>query len=454
MTDNWLPVLSPASGVKYQAIADALGAAIETGELRSGDRLPPQRELAARLGVDLTTITRAYETARQRGLIEPRGRAGSFVRAPRPIGPRELAQIDPGMNAPPELPGGILARHLSETASALLLDERIRTLQYRPAGGTAGDRAAGAAMMADLGLPADEQQIVVTAGGQNALHAILAANFEPGDRIACGAHVYPGFRSLAERLKLCLVPLPEMGAEALANAHREAPVSALYLVPTNDNPTTATVPLAEREALAALAASQGIRIIEDDAYGALPAEPIPPIASLAPELGWYIASTSKLISPALRVAFVRAPSIAAALRLAGDVHETTIMAPPLNVAIVGEWIRNRTFARLLSAMRAETRRRQALARDLLAGLDYRSHEEGYHGWLGLADEVDAASVEAVARRTGLTLIPSSRFAVGPSPSHALRVSLGGHLDMAELADGLRLLHGYATDRSFKAAPLV
>ncbi|KAI1691137.1 bacterial regulatory protein, gntR family domain-containing protein [Ditylenchus destructor] len=59
MTDDWLPDLDPASGAKYTVIADALAAAIDRGTLPGGTRLPPQRDLAARLGVDLTTVTRA-----------------------------------------------------------------------------------------------------------------------------------------------------------------------------------------------------------------------------------------------------------------------------------------------------------------------------------------------------------------------------------------------------------
>lgn len=444
MTDTWLPAIPPSAGVKYQAIADALGTAIESGELRGGDRLPPQRELAAKLGIDLTTVTRAYDTARQRGLIESRGRAGSFVRRPRLLGPREQAQIDPGMNMPPELPGGILAHQLAETASALLLDDMAGTLQYQPAGGAAWDRAAGADLLNRAGLPSDEQQIVVTAGGQNALHAILAANCAPGDRIACGTHVYPGFRAIAERLKLRLVPLSQMSADALKKTARETDIRALYVVPTNDNPTTATLSAEERQALAKAAAKRGIQIIEDDAYGALASEPIPPIASFAPELSWYVASTSKLISPALRVAFVRAPGIGAALRLAKDVHETTIMAPPLNVAIVSEWVRNGTFARLLGAMRAEAQRRQALAQQHLTGVDHASHPDGYHLWLRLPESVDMTSLDEVARITGLTMIPASRFAVGTASLQAVRLSLGGAVDDESLVHGLRRLHGWVT----------
>ena len=441
MTDQWLLSIPRSAGVKYLAIADALRTAVENGTLRAGDRLPPQRELAATLGVDLTTVTRAYETARLGGLIEPRGRAGSFVRTPREASARDLAQVDPGMNLPPELPGEIFAHQFAETAAALLSRDGAGALQYQLAGGGPYDRAAGAALLAQIGLPSDEQQIVVTAGGQNALHAILSANVSHGDRIACGAHVYPGFKSLAERQGLELVPLTEMTAAALDMAARAAPLKALYVVPTNDNPTAHTVPLAERVAISETAARLGLCIIEDDAYGALASEPVAPFAALAPDICWHIASTSKLISPALRVAFVRAPSVGAALLLARDVHETTIMAPPLNVAIVSEWIRTGTFTRLLAAMRAETRRRQDLAQTHLAGLDYASHPDGYHLWLSAPA---TAALDEVAQMTGLTIVPSSKFAVAQESRRALRISLGGPVDPERLARGLRLLHGWAT----------
>lgn len=68
-----------------------------------GDRLPPQRHLAARLGVDLTTITRAYNEAGRRHLLEGRGARDTYVAAPKV----ELGAIlDLSMNTPPP-PDGV-----------------------------------------------------------------------------------------------------------------------------------------------------------------------------------------------------------------------------------------------------------------------------------------------------------------------------------------------------------
>ncbi len=333
-----------------------------------------------RLGVDLTTVTKAYDAARLRGLIEARGRAGSFVAATHaPIVPPPL--VDTGMNMPPEIPGGLLSRAITETAAALLAGSEMAWLHYAPAGGAAQDRAAGAALLSRRGLPSGEEQVIVTAGGQNALHAILTSTLSAGDMVACGRFVYPGFKALAGRLGLTLLPLETIDAATLEAACRAHPVRALYVVPTNDNPTAATIDEAGRAAIAGVARRHDLQVIEDDAYGLLARAPIPPIAAFAPDHCWYVASLSKIVTPALRVAFVRAPSVGSAIRLAADVHETAIMAPPLNAAMVSRWIGDGTFERLVEAMRAEIAWRQELATTLLGDLAGARSAEGYHLWL-------------------------------------------------------------------------
>ena len=99
----WLPRLAMQGGPRFLQIADALQAAVADGSLKPGDRLPPQRRLAAQLDVDLTTITRAYDEARRRHLLEGRGARGTYVAAPKV----ELTAIlDLSMNTPPP-PDGV-----------------------------------------------------------------------------------------------------------------------------------------------------------------------------------------------------------------------------------------------------------------------------------------------------------------------------------------------------------
>ncbi len=85
---DWSPTLGDRPGPVFEAIVTALEADIEAGRLHRGQRLPTHRALAKALGVDLTTVTRAYGEARRRGLTEARVGQGTFVaeshvRAPR-----------------------------------------------------------------------------------------------------------------------------------------------------------------------------------------------------------------------------------------------------------------------------------------------------------------------------------------------------------------------------------
>jgi len=454
MTDLWLPDLTQVPGTKYQAIADALGTAIAQGQLRRGDRLPPQREVAARLGVDLTTVTKAYDTARLRGLIEARGRAGSFVAGTAQVPILPPPSVDTGMNMPPEIPGGLLSRAITETASALLAGSEMAWLQYAPAGGAPQDRAAGARLLSRRGLPASEEEVIVTAGGQNALHAILTATLSAGDVVACGRFVYPGFRALAERIGLTLLPLRQLDAATLGKACRKHPVRALYVVPTNDNPTATTLAGEEREAIALVARQHDLQVIEDDAYGLLAHAPIPPVTAFAPERCWYVASLAKIITPALRLAYVRAPGVSSALRLATDVHETAIMAPPLNAAMVSRWIEDGTFERLVAAMRGEIAWRQDLADSIFGDMARQRSSEGYHVWLPLPAHLRAEDLAGVMRQHGLSVVPASSFAVERGDEQAVRISLGGLVDRERLGRVLRILHGYVAQPIGKATPLI
>lgn len=454
MTDSWLPDLGRTRGAKYLAIADALGAAIAGGQLQAGDRLPPQRDLAARLGVDLTTVTKAYDAARRRELIEARGRSGSFVRSIRPAAPSAPPPADSGMNMPPELPNGLLEEALSGTIGTLLHSGPFTRLQYQPAGGNPHDRTVAAGLLGRRGMSSLDEQVVITAGGQNALHAILGAAIAPGGAIACGKYVYPGFKGVAERLGLRLVPLPDFSAETIENACECEGIAAIYVVPTNDNPTASTLSLTQRQDIAAVAARRGLQVIEDDAYGPLATDPLPTIASLVPDCCWHVASTSKILSPALRVAHVRAPNVGAALRLAVDVHETAIMAPPLNAAAISSWIEDGTFDRLLAAMRAEAEGRQRLAGGMLASLDFTAHPQGYHLWLRLPEGLRAKPLVELMRPTGVSVIDAERFSVGDADMEAVRVSLGGSLSPDRLTRALRLLQGYVAAPAMRSSALV
>lgn len=444
---SWVPDLAAEAAPKYLAIAAALSRDIEAGVLKPGDRLPPQRSLAERLDIDLTTVTKAYNEVRRLGLIEGGGRRGSFVRAD--VGGQAEATgavlTDTGMNLPPEPLGGRFAARFRDGVAELLAGPGAAgRFQYQPSGGAQADRAAGAALLARRGIEASEDNVLVASGGQNALHAILGTLFSPGDAICAGRFAYPGLMALARRFGLTVCPI-EMDAEGIDPASldlacRAGGVRALYIVPTNDNPTAATMGEARRRAIAEVARAHDLTIVEDDAYGLLPAAPLPPIACFAPERTWHVTSLSKIISPALRIAYLRAPSARTAWRLAAELHETAIMPPPVSAALATLWLRDGGFASLIAEVRAEAVARQAIAAGILGDLDYATHPEGYHLWLKLPAGAVAGTLVGTLRPAGLSVVASDAFAVDAADTgQALRISIGGGLSRERLARTLHML---------------
>lgn len=441
---SWLPDIAAGSGPIYLAIANALSRDIEGGILRPGDRLPPQRALAEALAIDLTTVTKAYNEVRRLGLIEGGGRRGSFVRT---LGRSNVASdpaIDSGMNLPPEPAFCSLAARFSKGMAELTSGPAaLSRFQYQPQGGAQGDRLAGARLLEDRGIATTEDHVLITAGGQNALYAIVSSELFLGDNVAIAAHAYPGFLAIARRKGLNLIPVAcdagGIDPDALKSLCRTRTIKALYTVPTNDNPTTATLSIERRKMIARLADAYGFIVIEDDAYGLLPETPLPPIASFAPERCWHIASLSKILSPALRVAWVAAPSVPQAWKLASDAHETTVMAPPLNAALATLWLEDGSFDMLIAEMRNEARARQEIARDMLGKRPYAAHPEGYHLWLPL-EAVNLNELVSALRPLGLSAVSSNAFAIGKDDgTSALRISMGGGLTRERLSRALRVL---------------
>lgn len=81
-SDDWLPVLAEADGPRYLAFVQALEHDIQTGLLKPGTRLLPQRDMAIQLGLSVGTVSRAYAEAETRGLISGEVGRGTFVQRP------------------------------------------------------------------------------------------------------------------------------------------------------------------------------------------------------------------------------------------------------------------------------------------------------------------------------------------------------------------------------------
>lgn len=442
----WTPRIAGMDGPIYLAIADAIGTAVAKGELRTGDRLPTHRALADALGVDLTTVTRAYAEARRRGLLQATVGRGTFVRDAQAPALQNRAEaqsgpVDLGMNLPPQPTDPPLRELLAQGLTQLLeQSEAAQLLTYRAGAGAAEERAAGATWLRPTLGEVDPERVLVCPGAQPALLATLSILAGPGDVVLTDKLTYPGIRSAAAQLGVRLVGIAAdaegLLPEAVEAGCRELRPKALYCVPTIHNPTTTTMPLGRRQAIAEVARRHGQHIVEDDAYGLLPSRPLPAIASLAPEVTFHIATVSKVLSPALRAAYLMAPDVRIAGRLSAALRANVLMASPLLTGLMTAWVRDGTAGAVVAAIRRECAARQKIAREILPLGSFDAHPQGLHLWLRLPPRWDRlAFVARLRRQDGLAVVPSDAFAVDAAmqPPDAVRVSLGA----AASRDGLR-----------------
>jgi DNA-binding transcriptional MocR family regulator len=444
----WSPALGADPEPKYQALLDALQRDIESGTLPPGTRLPTQRELARRLGVAIGTVGRAYAVAEQRGIVSGEVGRGTFVRGPEPGVEEGALEIEnPELI---DLSKSRLVRDPRVGSAADLLQAIARRPDldrlmdfYQPAPGMARHREMGARWLQRTGLAVPAERVIITSGAQHGAATVLASLTKPGDLVLTEHVTYTGMKAIASLLHLQLRGLPLDGhgliPEAFEVACREGAPRALYCMPTLQNPTARTMPLERRQAIAEIAAKYDVALIEDDVYGFLAEQPLPPLTAIAPAHSYYITSTSKSMAPGLRVGYVVAPE-SRVDRVAGVIRASTWLIAPLLAELASEWIERGEADAMVTWKREETSARHAVALRILGGWLPITAAPSFHLWLPLPEPWRTEEFVAQARGRQVVVSPSEEFVVGrESAPHAVRVSLGATASRARLEEGLERL---------------
>jgi DNA-binding transcriptional MocR family regulator len=411
----------------YRRIADRLADDITAGRLKPGERLPPQRAFARRRGIAGSTAGRVYSELVRRGLVVGEVGRGTFVRAsPVPSG-RALAE--PATTAPvnmelnyPAVPGQseLLAPGL---APLLRPDVLAESLRMAPATGTAPAREAAAALLATPGWHPAPSRLAFAGNARQAIAAALASLVRPGGRVGVESLTYPLVKEIATRLGSTLVPLPmdEEGLrpDALAAAHRTAPLSAVYVQPTLHNPTSVTMGAERRHQLAAIARDLDLPLVEDRIWAFLHEGSLDPLAAYAPERTYVIDSLSKRVAPGLTVGFLVVPEERVG-HVAGALRSGAWTAGRFALEAAVRWTTDGTVARLVEAKRADAARRQRLVAEYLGEFTVYSDPHAYYAWWELPPPWRGDTFTAAAAERGIAITPGSAFvAVG------LRAARGG-----------------------------
>ncbi|OWJ67487.1 PLP-dependent aminotransferase family protein [Inquilinus limosus] len=446
----WVPSLDGRSPVRYLAIVEALADAIAAGDLRPGERLPTHRDLAWRLGLNVSTVTQAYREAARRHLVSGEVGRGTYVLAAsreaalfglRAVTAEDGAPIDLSTNVPAVDPE---AADLAATLAAVAAEGRVdAALAYHSPALLRRAGIAGAAWLAARGLHLRPADVVPCAGAQAALTAVLVQLCAPGEPVLVEDLAFPGLKAAARWLRLPLhgVAMDGEGVlpEALDRAVRATGARVAVLVPNLQNPTGAVMGPARQAEVADVVRRHGLWLVEDDVYGALTGRP--PLAALVPERGVLVTSLSKTVASGLRFALI-AGACAPVRELAGQIHATSWPMAPLLAEVACRWIEDGTAARRLAWQRAEIAARHAQARRALPGLVAPESGPGAqpaspHLWLPRDGDADALA--ARCRAAGVEVVAGDLFAVTREAPQGLRLSLAAASSRAELAEALARL---------------
>ncbi|PXY22535.1 transcriptional regulator [Prauserella muralis] len=327
-----------------------------------------------------------------------------------------------------------------------------RNLQYAPTEGDPALRAAVAARLTRRGLPTSADDLLVTTGSQQALTLLASALLDPGAVVAVEEPTYlaalQSFQAAGARIVPVASDADGLDPDALARViERERP-TLLYLVPTFANPTGRTLTAERRQAVAALTATHGVWVVEDDPYSELryqgPA--LPPLAA-APSAGAhvvYVGSFSKIGSPGMRLGWLRAPtSLRPALTVAkqaADLHTSTVDQAAAAIYLATRDL-DAHVDTLCAAYRARKDAMVATVDDAMPdGTERTDPGGGMFVWLRLPSGVDAESLLPAALERHVAFVPGVPFYAGTPDRTTLRLSFTTHTP-ERIAEGIGRLAG-------------
>lgn len=479
-----------------QQLVDRFAAAIDTGELAPGEKLPPTRSLAAGAGINHLTAARVYRRLAEEGYVTASVGRGTFVRALAPAAAEERgddwqAYVLPDRPSTYQeemlsdafrLPGeeGMISlatgfpsprfhptQEMAELAAAVFADEGAVALSHLPAPGLPALREGLADLGRRRGFASDASEIIVTSGAQQAIDLTARALLGPGDVVAVESPTFTGslLALRATGARVIGIPVDDEGldVDALEQVLARHEVRLCALQTACQNPTGVDLSPARRRRLAGLAVERNLFVMEDGVYADLRFEGERPCALRqdAPGHVIYVNSLSKVVGGGLRIGWIAARGPVrerlAMLKQGADFHNPTLVQH-----MAARYLASGSYERQLAEGLPYYRERRdammaALERHLAGEYDAEVPRGGHHVWITLRRPVEERTLYSEAVRHGVSFTPGGAMSAERRQRTSLRLSFS-LVEPEELEEGVRRLaralrQVRRRDRTALAAPL-
>jgi GntR family transcriptional regulator of abcA and norABC len=339
---TWKPQLDKETPI-FRQIFHYYEQQIINGLLAPGDKFPAERELAASLAVNRSTISAAFEELRTAGLVATKVGSGTRVsefmwetipyRSPnwqRYMGNHMYIptsnlqnQIHSAASKPNmiNMTKGELSPDLMPLDPLKKLSNELDFTQpYSYQDHFQGDfglRTSLSIFLSKQHIHTTPYQLLVTSGVKHALHLIAHTLLQPGEAIAVEgpSYLYAMQVFTAAGLRMVKLPMDEDGLipDVLPDLYHKYRVRMVFTNPTFHNPTGTTLSLARRQALLAICEQLRIPVVEDDPYGLInldATKTVPPALRALPggeHSVIYTGTLSKFVTPGMRLGWIAAP---------------------------------------------------------------------------------------------------------------------------------------------------
>ncbi|GAA1690011.1 PLP-dependent aminotransferase family protein [Fodinicola feengrottensis] len=426
--------------------------------------MPTSRELMEQHHVGPGTVSRAIGILALEGVLTTRPGSGTFVSATkatpnrpidtgwqamaladRVVDTRSLSdQLGPPTDGTIMLDGGYLHPALQPTS--LLTGALVRAARRpgswdrAPINGLAALRSVFATL---TGASADD--VLITAGGQDALSIAFRAIAVPGSAVLVESPTYHGALAAIRSAGLRPVPVPldddGLTPEFLEEAFALSGARLLYCQPTYHNPTGAVLSSERRQRVLEIARTAGAFVIEDDFarfLGHTPTVPPPLIHDDRHGTVVYITSLTKPAAPSFRIAaMVARGPVMERLRATRRVSDFFVSRPLQEAAL--ELMSSAGWERHLKTLSAQLRNRctalvTALRTELPTWTVRHVPGGGLHLWVQLPAGLSDIDITAVARRQRVGVSAGTRYFPAEPSAAYLRIGFGAATDEADLAE--------------------
>jgi GntR family transcriptional regulator / MocR family aminotransferase len=461
-------------------LREAISTEIWSGRFVAGDQLPSTRSLARHLGIARITVAIAYDDLAADGYLSANPRSGYYVAADAPTSLKRADPIDVGHAEPVDWTDRLLRHFKGVGAQAKPNDWRSykypfifgqadqslfphdawracarRALGRRDFNVIAGDFGTEDDHMLveqivkrslpDRHIAAKPEEVLMTLGAQNSLWVVTQMIFA-GRSIRRAVVEDPGYPELREILQFAgveIIPIP-VDASGLCIDQIPSDVQAVYVTPSHQAPTGATMSTERRLALIAMAQLQDFIIVEDD-YDFEICFSGPPRAALKSyDLNGrviYLGSFSKSLFPGLRLGYIVAPAFF--IQEARGLRTLIARHPPgITQRITAYFLslgHYNAHARLLR--KTFDARHKVLLKALAAyGVTLPDVEQsGASVWIEAPENVDTSKVALALRKQGVLIEPGAPFfASDDHPKNYIRLSYST-IDSADIPEGVRLV---------------